>query len=92
VLQTLVDQYPVVFDGQVRVMEGEKFHIALMDDAVPFCIKTPRSIPFAYREAELELLQQKGIIAPVTEVTEWCSPIVVTPKKGSDRIRMIPSE
>jgi len=39
-----VDQYPVVFDGQVRVIEGEKFHIALMDDAVPFWVKTPRSM------------------------------------------------
>ena len=37
---------------------------------------------------ELDLLQEQGIITPVTEVTEWCAPIVVTPKKGSDRIRM----
>ena len=91
VAQTLVAQYPAVFDGQIRVMEGEKFHITLMEDPVPFCVKTPRSIPFAYRDklqAELDLLQEQGIIAPVTEVTEWCCPIVVTPKKGSDRIRM----
>ena len=33
-------------------------------------------------------MQNQGIITPVTEVTEWCAPIVVTPKKGSDRIRM----
>ena len=48
-------------------------------------------MPFAYRDklkAELELLQQQGIIAPVTEATCWCAPIVVTPKKGTDRIRM----
>ena len=91
VAQTLVAQYPAVFDGQIRVMDGEKFHITLMEDPVPFCVKTPRSIPFAYRDklqAELDLLQEQGIIAPVTEVTGWCSPIVVTPKKGSDRIRM----
>ena len=55
-------------------MEGEKFHISLVEGAVPFCVKTPRSIPFAYREklkAELQPLQDQGIIAPVTQVTEW---------------------
>jgi hypothetical protein len=65
-------------------MEGEEFHIALTDDANPFCVKAPRAIPFAYRdklEAELELLQQQGIIEPVTQPTEWCAPIMVTPKK-----------
>ena len=72
-------------------MEGEKFHIALTESAKPFCVHTPRVIPFAYRDklkAELDLLQSQGIIAPVTEPTEWCAPIVVTPKKDSDKIRL----
>ena len=68
-------------------MEGEEFHIELVDGAQPFCVHTP----FAYREKlqdELPLLQSQGIIAPVTTPTEWCAPIVVTPKKDSDRIRL----
>ena len=72
-------------------MDGEKFHIHLTSDAKPFCATSPRSIPFAYRDkltAELELLQQQHIIAQVTEQTDWCAPIVVTPKKNSDSIRM----
>ena len=80
-----------MFDDRIQVMEGEKFHISLTPGAIPFCVKTPQTIPFAYRDklkAELDLLQDQGIIVPVTEVTEWCAPIVVTPKKGSDRIRM----
>lgn len=84
-------EFPTVFDGQVRSMEGEQFHISLTDDAKPFCVNTPRSIPFAYRDklkSELDLLESQGIISPVTEVTEWCAPIVVAPKKGTDRIRM----
>ena len=88
--QDVRTDFPTVFDGLIKTMEGEKFHIALTDDALPFCVKAPRAIPFAYRDklkAELELLQQ-GIIAPVTEPTEWCAPIVVAPKKGSDKIRM----
>ena len=84
-------EYPTVFDGQIRSMEGEQFHISLTDDVKPFCINTPRSIPFAYRDklqAELDLLQSQHIIALVTTATEWCAPIVVTPKKDTDRIRM----
>ena len=70
--QEIIDEFPSVFDGQVRVMDGEQFCITLVENAVPFCVKTPRTVPFAYRDklkAELELLQQQGIIAPVTEAT-----------------------
>ena len=89
--ESLASQFPTVFDGNIRTMEGEKFSISLKEDAVPFCVKTPRSIPFAYRDklkTELDLLQEQGIIAPVTQAMEWCAPIVVAPKKGSDKIRM----
>ena len=72
-------------------MPGEKFQIRLADDAKPFCVSAPRTISFAYRDKlknEIDLLVQQGIIAPVTEPTEWCAPIVVTPKKNSEKIRM----
>ena len=84
-------EFPLVFNGEIKTMEGERFHITLSDDAKPFCVHTPRAIPYAYRDklqAELQLLQQQNIISPVTEPTEWCAPIVVTPKKGTDKIRM----
>ena len=84
-------EYPTVFDGNVKSMDGEPFHIALTADAKPFCVRTPRTIPYAYRDklkAELDLLQEQNIIAPVTEPIEWCAPIVVTPKKGTENIRM----
>ena len=83
--------FPTVFDGNIKQMDGEEFHITLTEGAKPFCIKTPRTVPFAYRDklkAELEILEAQGIIAPVTYPTEWCAPIVVTPKKDSDNIRM----
>ena len=46
----LIKEFQSVFDGQVKAMEGEQFHIAIADDAKPFCVKTPRAIPFAYRD------------------------------------------
>ena len=89
--QEIMAEFPTVFDGHIRVMPGELFHITLRDNARPFCVTTPRTIPLAYREKlkkELDLLVEQGIIESVTEPTEWCAPIVVTPKKNSDRIRM----
>ena len=89
--EEIMGEFPSVFDGQIKTMEGEQFHISLTDNAQPFCVNTPRAVPFAYRDklqAELELLQSQGVISPVMEPTEWCTPIVVAPKKNTDSIRM----
>ena len=80
-----------VFDGVIRAMDGEKFHIYLTNNAKPFCVTSPCYIHFAYRDklaAELELLQEQNIITPVIKPTDWCAPIVATPKKHTDSIRM----
>ena len=71
-------------------MDSKQFHIFFLEEAMPFCICTPRSIPFAYRDkliAKLQPLQDQNIIAPVTEPTAWCAAIVATPKKKTDKIR-----
>ena len=87
----IMAEFPSVFDGQIRTMPGEKFHILLTANAQLFCVTTPRTIPFAYQDklrSEIDLLVSQGVIAPVTEPTKWCAPRVVTPKKNSDHIRM----
>jgi len=87
----MMQEFRRMFDGNIKTIEGEQFHINLTDNAKPFRVSTPRTIPFAYHEklkAELELLEKQNIITPVTKVTEWCAPIVVTPKKNSDSIQM----
>ena len=85
----IMSEFPTVFDGHIRTMPGEKFHISLTDDVFPFCVNTPCTIPFAYLDKlKQEILVNQGIITPVTVPTDWCAPIVVAPKKGTDRIRM----
>ena len=72
-------------------MQGEESHIAIAETAKPFCVHAPHTIPFAYRDKlriELDLLESQNIITPVTDATTWCAPIVVTPKKKSDKIQM----
>ena len=34
------------------------------------------------------MLETQGVIEAVTEPTEWCTPIVVAPKKDSDDVRL----
>ena len=70
-------EFPSAFNDTIDTMEGEEICITLRENAKPFCVRAPRTVPFAYREklkAELDLLQQQGIIAPVTTPTEWCAP------------------
>ena len=50
-----------------------------------------RGVPFHLREKlekVLERLEQAGLIEKVDSATDWVSPLVLTPKKGTDEIRM----
>ena len=45
-------------------MPGEVFTIQLKDGACPFCVNTPRRVPFAYREPlkeQLDTLTAQGL-------------------------------
>ena len=64
--QGVIQMYPTIFDGQIRTMEGEKFHISLRPDLKPFCVNTPRSIPFAYH---IKLKDAQNIIMELTGAT-----------------------
>ena len=89
--EQLINEFPTVFDGTIRTMPGEIFKIVLTADAKPFCVNTPRTLPYAFMgptKEELDLLESQGIIAKQTEPTDWCAPVVVTRKKNSDKIRL----
>ena len=65
-------------------MNSKPMKISLKDDAVPFALPVPRQIPLAFRrmvKTELDQLVQAGVIAPVTEVTDWVHPMVVVRTK-----------
>ncbi len=89
--EDLINEFPTVFDGQIRTMPGETFKIELTEDYKPFCVNTPRTIPYSYQEklkAELDLLESQNIIGKQIKPTSNCAPIVIAPKKNSDRIRL----
>lgn len=74
------------YDGMKRI----KVHIWVHDGASPIYFKS-RPVPYAYVlreavEAELNKLEENGVIIEV-EQSDWVSPVVVVPKSdGSVRL------
>ncbi|KAI4898509.1 hypothetical protein NFI96_006164, partial [Prochilodus magdalenae] len=74
----------------VGLLNCRSVKIELKQGAVPYSLATPRRVPFPILpkvEEELERMKSLGIIAEVTEPTDWCSPMVpVIKKNGKVRI------
>ena len=78
--------YLDLFDG-VGVMKESSYEIRLLDGAQPYSLATARRVPYHMLEkvqAELQRMVQLGVIQPISEPTEWCSPMVVVPKKNGE--------
>ena len=90
-VQTKTDierQFLKLFEGLGKL--EEEYKIVLRDNAQPYAQSTPRriAIPLLPRvKAELEHMEQMGVVSRVREPTDWCSSMVVVPKAdGSVRI------
>ena len=87
----LIREFPRVFDGKIRAMEGESFKIHLKEEATPFCIRTPRKVPIPLQpkmKEQLDELQAQDAIKPVTGPAVWCAGVVMVPKKDIDDWRL----
>ena len=81
----LVAEFSDIFDDgkTLKPMRCDPIKIELREDAVPFAMCYPRSIPHAVLpkvEAAINDMIERGIIEKVTKPTEWCAPIVTPPK------------
>ena len=59
--------------------------ITLKEDAKPFATSVPRKVPLPlYRKTkdELDRMLETVVISPVDQPTDWCAPMVVTPKSN----------
>ena len=89
--QDLLNEYADVFAHRDEPLKGEPFRIELTSDAISHKVHFPRNIARPYMpklEEEITKLKEAGFIEEVTWATEWISPIVVAPKKGTDSIRL----
>ena len=44
----IIQEFPLMFIDEVKVMKGEELKVCLEEEAVPFCLTTPRTILYAY--------------------------------------------
>ena len=85
----LLEQHKKVFKGVGNLKDFEvKLHT---NPEIKPVIQAQRRIPFHIRkkvETELDRLEKDDIIEKVEGATQWVSPLVITPKKNSEEIRI----
>ena len=77
--------YPRFFIGLCKMRN--EYTIRLKEGAKPFCLTTPRRVPFPLQKKvkeEIRRMVNLGVIEAVDEPTDWCAPIVVVPKPNGD--------
>lgn len=80
----VVHDYPKLFTG-IGVMK-EEYAITLNDDAKSFALSVPRKVPmllYDVTKSEIERMLKSAVISPVDNPTEWCAPMVATPRPDS---------
>ena len=79
--EELIAKHTGLFSG-LGCLEGE-YRIKLRENTKPFALSTPRrvALPLLPKvKAELERMEQLGVITRVDEPTDWCAGMVVVPK------------
>lgn len=85
----LLEEYADLFLG-IGKMEGVQVDLHV-DRTVTPVAQPHRRIPFSVRpklEAELERLIRDDVIEKVEVPTSWVSPVVITPKRTANEIRL----
>ena len=87
-LKEVLEKHAEVFNDQLGCLQGQEIKLIVKENAQPKFFK-PRTVPLVLRgrvEAELQRLEEKGIISPV-QFSQWAAPIVpVVKRDGNVRI------
>ena len=87
--QELMEMYPECFNGTVGCFEDYTYRITL-DLKVPPVVHAPRKVPIELKDklqAELGEMENQGIIARVTQPTDWVNSLVIREKENG-RLRL----
>ncbi|CAB3990219.1 Hypothetical predicted protein [Paramuricea clavata] len=82
--ESVKEKYPNLFTGLGQIKDQE-YDIKVTHEATPFAITVPRQVPIPLQketERELQRMERNGVISRVEDPTEWCAPMVVTPKSN----------
>ena len=73
-------------------MRVPEMRVELRENAVPYCITTPRQVPLRYQESVSKMLDEivsSKIIAKETRPAEWCSPAFFVPKPDGVKVILV---
>lgn len=76
-------EFPSLFKGLGKLKEN--YTIKITDDVTPICLYTARKVPHPLMpevKKSLKEMERKGVISPIDDPTDWCSGMVVAPKKN----------
>ena len=76
----------------VPMQTGKKMHINMTENPRPFKTLIARRVPLRFEEEANKTIQDlinKGVITPVTETTDWCSPAFFLAKADGIRVRLV---
>ncbi|KAL7859464.1 hypothetical protein SRHO_G00146110 [Serrasalmus rhombeus] len=88
-LDSVKQTYPKLCDGLGLVQQP--YTIKLKPGVKPVSLKAPRRVPLPLMgkvKQELQRMEKLGVISRIEEPTEWCSGMVVAPKKDKDKVRI----
>ena len=84
-------EYPRMFNSMGQI-KGEPIDIKLdMQGQEPYHLSCARRVAIPHLkwlEEELNQMESLGLIKKVTEPTDWCHPIVLAEKPGSNKLRL----
>ena len=87
--ERIKEKCPNLFIGSEQIKHQE-YDIKLTPEVTPFAITVPRQVPIPLRKEtvrEFQRMERNRVISRVENPTEWCAPMVVTPKSdGKVRI------
>ena len=93
--EVLLDEFADVLSDELspEPMKTEApMHISLKGEATPKKVTTARRVPLRYeKEADktIKELIKKGVITPMNQTTDWCSPAFFVPKGDKIRVRLV---
>ena len=67
-------------------------HITLLPGATPKKVLSARRVPLRYEKEAAKTIKElvdRGVITPVNETSDWCSPVFFVPKGDKIRVRLV---
>ena len=84
--EVLIEEFPDVLSDELSLepMKTEApMHISLKKGSIPKKLTTARRVPLRYEEEANKTVKElikKGVITPINQTTDWCSPAFFVPK------------